>query len=296
MFSTVSGSLSNILLDWVFIFPCAMGMFGAVFATCLAPVIGIGVSCLHFVGGKCRFRAVKAPFRAEYAKGCFSLGFSSFVEQLSNAAVMLAFNAIVYGIAGNTGVAAYGVVANVALVVISVFTGVSQGTQPLMSRAQGEDRRADVRHLLLYAASAAVLIAVVVYAAVFFFAEPLAQVFNSENDPALLSTAAEGLRLYFIGMPFAGFNMAVCAVLRLYGPRAAFAGAVSSARLVAVTRARPSASQAAVGQRPAVARLPRRRTLTAVCCALCLKFYKGKRRGGTDRADGEKGEATGKAA
>ena len=209
MFSTVSGSLSNILLDWVFIFPCAMGMFGAVFATCLAPVIGIGVSCLHFLGGKCGFRAVRVPFRAEYVKGCFSLGFSSFVEQLSNAAVMLAFNAIVYGIAGNTGVAAYGVVANVALVVISIFTGVAQGSQPLMSRAQGGERRADVRLLLLYAAAAAVLIALVVYAVVFFCASPIAQTFNSENDPLLQSIAAQGLRLYFIACPFAGFNIII---------------------------------------------------------------------------------------
>lgn len=284
MFSTVSGSLSNILLDWVFIFPCAMGMFGAVFATCLAPVIGIGVSCLHFIGGKCRFRAVKAPFRAEYAKGCFSLGFSSFVEQLSNAAVMLAFNAIVYGIVGNTGVAAYGVVANVALVVISVFTGVSQGTQPLMSRAQGEDRRADVRHLLLYAASAAVLIAVAVYAAVFFFAEPLAQVFNSENDPALLSTAAEGLRLYFIGMPFAGFNMAVCACFASTDRALPSQGLSLLRGLVAVIPLAFgfAALWGAIGLWLA---FPAAEALTAVCGALCLKFYKGKRRGGKKTAE-----------
>lgn len=289
MFSTVSGSLSNILLDWVFIFPCAMGMFGAVFATCLAPVIGIGVSCLHFLGGKCGFRAVRVPFRAEYVKGCFSLGFSSFVEQLSNAAVMLAFNAIVYGIAGNTGVAAYGVVANVALVVISIFTGVAQGTQPLMSRAQGGERRADVRLLLLYAAAAAVLIALVVYAVVFFCASPIAQIFNSENDPALLSTAAEGLRLYFIGMPFAGFNVAVCACFASTDRPLPSQGLSLLRGLVAVIPLAFAfaALWGAVGLWLA---FPAAEALTAVCGALCLRFYKGKRRGGADKADGEKGE------
>ncbi len=39
--------------------------------------------------------------------------------------------------AGTTGVAAYGIVANLALVVLAVFTGMAQGIQPLLSRAYG---------------------------------------------------------------------------------------------------------------------------------------------------------------
>ncbi len=35
------GSFSNIILDYVFIFPLGLGMFGAAFATGLAPVISI---------------------------------------------------------------------------------------------------------------------------------------------------------------------------------------------------------------------------------------------------------------
>ena len=36
MAAMIGGSLSNVVLDWVFIFPCRMGMFGAAFATGLA--------------------------------------------------------------------------------------------------------------------------------------------------------------------------------------------------------------------------------------------------------------------
>ena len=41
MAAMIGGSLSNVVLDWVFIFPCGMGIFGAVFATGLAPLISI---------------------------------------------------------------------------------------------------------------------------------------------------------------------------------------------------------------------------------------------------------------
>ena len=130
-----------------------------------------------------------------------------------------------------------------------------------------------MRRLLLYAASAAVLIAVAVYAAVFFFAEPLAQVFNSENDPALLSTAAEGLRLYFIGMPFAGFNMAVCACFASTDRALPSQGLSLLRGLVAVIPLAFgfAALWGAIGLWLA---FPAAEALTAVCGALCLRFYK----------------------
>ena len=43
MAGMITGSLSNVLLDYIFIFPLDMGIFGAVFATGLSPVISMCV-------------------------------------------------------------------------------------------------------------------------------------------------------------------------------------------------------------------------------------------------------------
>ena len=61
----------------------------------------------------------------------FSLGFPSLIAQLSSGIVMIAFNMMILKLAGNIGLAAYGVVANLALVMIAVFSGIEQGIQPL---------------------------------------------------------------------------------------------------------------------------------------------------------------------
>jgi len=45
---------------------------------------------------------------------------------------VLAFNIIILGLAGNTGVAAYAVIANTSIVAVSIFTGIAQGGQPLI--------------------------------------------------------------------------------------------------------------------------------------------------------------------
>lgn len=49
MAATVSGSIANIILDYIFIFPCGMGIFGAVLATGFAPVLGILIMSPHWL-------------------------------------------------------------------------------------------------------------------------------------------------------------------------------------------------------------------------------------------------------
>ena len=61
----------------------------------------------------------------------FSLGIPSFISELASGIVIIVFNFIILGIRGNLGVAAYGVVTNISLVVTSMFTGIAQGLQPV---------------------------------------------------------------------------------------------------------------------------------------------------------------------
>ena len=47
---------------------------------------------------------------------------------------MLLFNFTLLKYSGNIGVAAYGIIANIAFVIVSMFTGVAQGIQPIISK------------------------------------------------------------------------------------------------------------------------------------------------------------------
>ena len=49
------------------------------------------------------------------------------------------------------------------------------------------------------------------------FAEPLVAVFNSEHDPVMADLACQGMRLYFLGYLFAGFNSAGTGYLSAVG-------------------------------------------------------------------------------
>lgn len=207
MAAMICGSLSNVVLDWVFIFPCHMGIFGAVFATGLAPVISMMILSAHFIKKKNGFTLTKCGPQFRTAGRILSCGVPSLVTEVSSGIVMIVFNSIILNLEGNVGVAAYGVIANLSLVVIAVYTGIAQGIQPIVSRSYGMKKYGEVSAYLHYAVMTMLLFSAVIYAAVFFFASQITSVFNSENNSVLQNIASDGLRLYFIACPFAGFNV-----------------------------------------------------------------------------------------
>ncbi len=212
MAAMIGGSLSNVVLDWVFIFPCGMGIFGAVLATGLAPLISLLILSPHFRKGRNQFRPVKCRLNRQTAAGILASGAPSLVTEFSSGIVIIVFNAVFLRLAGNVGVAAYGVIANLSLVVIAIFNGIAQGIQPLVSRGFGRGDSAAMKATLRYALAAMLALSLLLYAAIFLGAQPIAAVFNSQGNPELQAIAAEGLRLYFTACPFAGFNV----ILSLY--------------------------------------------------------------------------------
>ena len=209
MAAMIGGSLSNVILDWVFIFPCRMGIFGAVFATGLAPILSMLILSSHFIRKKNQFRIIKCRPQGRVVAGILSSGVPSLVTEVSSGVVIIVFNAIILRLAGNVGVAAYGVIANLSLVVIAIFTGIAQGIQPIISSSYGMKNFNNIHAILRYAMTTMLLLSAVIYACVFFGASQIAGIFNSEQNALLQSMAAEGLRLYFIACPFAGFNVVI---------------------------------------------------------------------------------------
>ena len=209
MAAMITGSLSNVVLDYVFMFPLGLGIFGAAFATGLAPIISICVLSPFLLKKKNHFHLQKCGFRPHMALDIFSSGLPSLVTEVSSGIVIIVFNIIILGIAGNTGVAAYGVIANISLVVMAVYTGIAQGIQPLLSSYYGYGKRKNILSTLRYALILVLIVSVCVYLCMFFFADPVAAVFNSEQNAVLQEIAALGLKIYFTGCLFAGFNVVI---------------------------------------------------------------------------------------
>lgn len=207
MIAMLVGSFSNVVLDYIFIFPLQMGMFGAAFATGLAPVISLCILSTHFMKKKHTFYILPQKPQIKYWLDISSLGVSALITEFSSGIVIIIFNFLILNLEGNIGVAAYGIIANIALVVIAIFTGIAQGMQPMISSYYRMKRHSDIKTILKYGILTSTFIAFFVYLVTFIFAQPIVFAFNKEADYILSEISVHGLRLYFTAFVFVGINI-----------------------------------------------------------------------------------------
>lgn len=207
MIATLSGSIFNIIFDYIFMFPLGMGMTGAALATSVSPILGIVISCTHFFNSKNTLRFVlRVPSFRKLVQSC-QLGISAFVAEISSAVTTAVFNFLILAIVGKIGVAAYGVIANFALVAVAVFNGTAQGMQPLISTYYGNGDMKTVNKVFRMGIVTALGIAIALIGIAFGATDELVAIFNSEGSVELAGYAHKGFRIYFAGYIFAGFNI-----------------------------------------------------------------------------------------
>ena len=180
------------------------------------------------------------------------------------------FNLLLLRLAGNVAVAAYGVVANYALVATAIFNGVAQGAQPLVSKCYGKNDAAGTRKLLLLGSGTALALAAALYAVLFGFTGPIVAVFNSENSTLMAQYAFSGMRIYFLGYFFAGFNIVAAGYLGAVD-RPAEASATSLSRGIVAIVACSLVLSALFGMNGVWAAFPASEAITACLTLFLLK-------------------------
>lgn len=223
MKAVVISSFANIVLDYIFVFPLDMGMFGAALATVVSPIVGISILSLHFIKKKNTFKLIKTKIRLGEFFYLSSLGVSTLINDISSSVVIIVFNLILLQYSSKIGVAAYGVIANIALVVIAVFNGIGQGIQPLISESYAKKREDDIIYLLRLAIGLGIISSVLIYIILYLNSHYFTNLFNPQNDDMLLNMSVEGISIYFLGTIFASINLiTITSMQAMEKPRISF--------------------------------------------------------------------------
>ena len=211
MAGSLTGSAFNIVFDYIFMFPMGLGFSGAALATAFCPVVTMLVCSTHYLSKKCNIGFKWKKLSVRHLISCCQLGVSAFFAEISSAVITIIFNMLILRIAGNIGIAAYGVVANISLVAMAILNGLAQGAQPLISQSYGKGEHDLVRKFLNWSLAAALLIELVIVVLIYGFTDTFISIFNSEHNLQLLAYAHTGLRLYFLGFLVAGINIVLVA-------------------------------------------------------------------------------------
>ena len=137
MNGVIAGGVTNIVLDYIFLYPMNMGMKGAALATVLGSSLTVVILCTHFFTKKNQLKFTLKGFHPSFLQKIIANGFTSFVIEAASGFTIFIFNLQLIRYLGNTGVSVYGIICNTALVVICLCKGIEQAAQPILSINHG---------------------------------------------------------------------------------------------------------------------------------------------------------------
>lgn len=155
MASMLSGALTNIILDPVFIFGTKWGMFGAALATVTGQTVSFAVTLAYFIKKTKTFKLTAKSLIPDIKSfsAVLRLGMSSFITQMTIVIISLVCNIMLakYGAVSQYGVdipiAVIGIESKVFTVVINLVVGTVLGCQPIISYNMGAKNYDRVREV-----------------------------------------------------------------------------------------------------------------------------------------------------
>ena len=208
---TVGAGVTNMALDFLFIAVFDWGLIGAAVATITSQIVGGVIPLIYFLlPNKSPLRLIRprlAPSEGARViiKACTN-GSSELMTNISMSVVSMLYNYQLMRLAGEDGIAAYGVMMYVSFVFVSVFIGYAIGSAPIVGFHYGAGNHGELKSLLrksLFLTTAAG-IGMMVLAVV--LATPLSGIFVG-YDEGLYELTRRGFLLYSVSFLLAGFSI-----------------------------------------------------------------------------------------
>ena len=202
----LSGGIFNIFGDYVFVFPCNMGVYGAGLATAAGSCISFAVMLTHFLGKKNTLRFVRVSHLPGKLRQITVTGFSTFFIDVAMGILTVLFNRQIMKYLGANALAIYGPIINVSTFVQCCVYSVGQAAQPLISANYGAGSGKRIRETLRLALLTTAAFGVLWTALSLACPNLYIRIFMSPT-PEILAMAPAIIRAYALSFLLLPFNI-----------------------------------------------------------------------------------------
>ena len=213
MFVTLLGGVINIIGDIVLVFPLKMGMTGAAIAT----VAGSVTQTLFLIGyillGKTSLRLAKPYQWSKAVKNITVLGIGAGISQIASTVVTYIINNQIMRYSGPAALAVYGMMSTVVALFLSIFSGVGEATQPIVSVNFGAGKPERYRATGKLGLKTAAVMGAVCFGLCALFPEQVASIFMKVT-PEIAEIAPYIIRVYAIAFIPMAVNLFATAYLQ----------------------------------------------------------------------------------
>ena len=223
MYSTIaqiSGAITNILFDYLFIFPLNMGVAGAAWATILGQFVSLTIAMiLHYTKNKeidGNLKYIK-PNRS-IIKGIYVIGISATIMQALLSLMMAGMNIILSSVNSNPTilVGAFGIYYKIQQIALFSCFGLSNTNITILSYNYGMKNQQRSRDCIKYGILDTLIVTIIITIIFEIIANPLSKLFALSNGSSteLISVCEKATRIASTGYIFMGFSIAVQGVLQ----------------------------------------------------------------------------------
>ena len=218
--SQISGAITNIILDYVFIYPLNMGVAGAAWATIIGQFISLFIAMyFHYkenneIDGNIKY----INPNIELIKGIYSIGISAALMQALLAVMMAGMNAIL-GLAQvdqTVLIGSFGIYYKIQQIALFSAFGLSNTIISILSFNYGMQDKKRINDCIKYGIIDTIIVTLIISFLFEIFAYPLANLFGiaGGSTKEIIKTCVIALRISSIGFVFMGISVAIQGVLQ----------------------------------------------------------------------------------
>lgn len=206
MICSVAGGVLNMVLDYVLIEACNMGIAGAAVATGLGYSVTAVAGIFLFSRKSSLIHFVKPVFRLKTLIQASLNGSSEMATALVTGIVTMMFNWTMLKYVGEDGVAAITIIMYVLMFATSLYTGYTYGVAPMISYYYGEKNREKLKKLIRLSFTVVGVIGGVAMVLSLVITKPLVSVFARPDNP-VYDLAVTGNRICSLALIVIGVSV-----------------------------------------------------------------------------------------
>lgn len=216
LFSTLVGGVTNIALDYLFIVVMDLGILGAALGTGIGYTLpGIFFIFYFSFMRKESLYFVKPRWRPFVLIKTFTNGSSEFVVNLATSITTIMFNLIIISLAGESGVAAIGIILYAQFLLMSAFLGYSQGVAPIFSYAYGAQDYSQLKRVFAISIRVILVFSILIAGFSFLASDYIVGIFVNKQSQ-VFSLAKDGFSVFSLSFLFMGINIFASALFTAF--------------------------------------------------------------------------------
>jgi len=217
MYAMMIPSVSNLIMDYIFIYVLDYGMAGAAWATTLSYVFCLAFIIWFYASNKSELKINFSHLGLNFpiVKEISSLGFVTLARQAVVSITYLFMNNILFDLGGETSVTSYAIAGRMLMFAMFPVLGVTQGFLPIAGFNYGAENFHRVRETLNIAIKYAAILASIVFIVLMIFPEQITRMFTT--DAEVLRQAPNDMRWVFAATPIIAWQLIGAAYFQAIG-------------------------------------------------------------------------------